>query len=154
MHELSAVAPAARVILLGGPESDDSGVQALAQGATGYLSRGIELASLAQAVEGVMAGEAAISRALTTRLIDHVRELSAGLSGMRPVRSPLTTREWEVLDLLKQGLSTAQVAKELVLSPDTVHSHVQHILRKLHAHSRAEAVAIANHLRVDLGRSA
>ena len=48
-----------------------------------------------------------------------------------------------VLDLLKQGLSTAQVAKELVLSPDTVHSHVQHILRKLQAHSRAEAIAIA-----------
>lgn len=143
MHELSAVAPEARVILLGCPEEDDAGVQALAQGAAGYLSRGIELASLAQAVEGVMAGEAAISRALAARLIDHVRELSAGLSGMRPVRSPLTTREWEVLDLLKQGLSTAQVAKDLVLSTDTVHSHVQHILRKLHAHSRAEAIAIA-----------
>ena len=143
MQELSAAAPEARAILLGSPDDDDAGVLALAQGAAGYLSRGIELGSLAPAVEGVMAGEAAISRALAGRLIDHLRELSAGLPGMRPVRSPLTTREWEVLDLLKQGLSTAQVAKELVLSPDTVHSHVQHILRKLHAHSRAEAIAIA-----------
>jgi two-component system, NarL family, response regulator LiaR len=143
MHDLSAVAPEARVILLGSPDEDDAGVRALAQGAVGYLSRGIELASLAQAVGGVMAGEAAISRALAGQLIDHVRTLSAGLAGMRPVRSPLTTREWEVLDLLKRGASTAQVAKELVLSTDTVHSHVQHILRKLHAHSRAEAIAIA-----------
>jgi DNA-binding NarL/FixJ family response regulator len=143
MHELSAVVPDARAILLGSPEEDDAGVYALAHGAAGYLSRGIELASLAQAVEGVMAGEAAISRALAARLIDRVSELSAGLAGMRPVRSPLTTREWEVLDLLKEGLSTADVAKDLVLSPDTVHSHVHHILRKLHAHSRAEAIAIA-----------
>jgi NarL family two-component system response regulator LiaR len=142
MHELRAATPKARAILLGCPEEDDAGVHALAQGAAGYLSRAIDLKSLANAVEGVMAGEAAISRALTARLIDRMRELSAGLSGMRPVKSPLTTREWEVLDLLKQGLSTAQVAKELVLAPDTVHSHVQHILRKLHAHSRAEAIAI------------
>jgi two-component system, NarL family, response regulator LiaR len=143
MQELSAAAPEARAILLGTSDGDDAGVHAIAQGAAGYLSRGIELGSLAQAVEGVMVGEAAISRALAGRLINYVRELSAGFTGMRPVRSPLTTREWEVLDLLKQGLSTAQVAKELVLSPDTVHSHVQHILRKLHAHSRAEAIAIA-----------
>jgi two-component system, NarL family, response regulator LiaR len=143
MHELSAVVPKARTILLSCSEEDDAGLVALAQGAAGYLSRGIELDSLAHAVEGVMAGEAAISRALAGRLIDHMRELSAGLAGMRPVRSPLTTREWEVLDLLKQGASTAQIAKDLVLSPDTVHSHVQNILRKLHAHSRAEAIAIA-----------
>jgi two-component system, NarL family, response regulator LiaR len=143
MHELSAVVPEARAILLGCPEEDDAGLIALAHGAAGYLSRGIELGSLAHAVEGVMAGEAAISRALAGLLIDHVRELSTRLAGMRPVRSPLTTREWEVLDLLRQGASTAQIAKDLVLSPDTVHSHVQHILRKLHAHSRAEAIAIA-----------
>ena len=143
MHELRAVAPNAHVILLGSVDDDDAGLQALSRGAAGYLSRGIDLESLPHAVEGVMAGEAAISRTLAGRLIARVRELSAGLSGMRPVRSPLTTREWEVLDLLKKGASTADVARELVLSPDTVHSHVQHILRKLHARSRAEAVEIA-----------
>jgi NarL family two-component system response regulator LiaR len=146
MHELTAAAPDARAILLGSPEENDAGVHALAHGAAGYLSRGIELESLAHAVEGVMTGEAAISRALAGRLIDHVRELSAGLSGMRPVRSPLTTREWEVLDLLRSGASTGQIADELVLSPDTVQSHVQHIMRKLDAHSRAEAVALAEQI--------
>ena len=143
MQDLKEAAPQARAILLGHPDEDEAGVHALANGAAGYLSRGIELESLAHAVEGVMAGEAAISRSLAGHLIDRVRELSAGLNGMRPVKSSLTTREWEVLDLLKQGASTADIARELVLSPDTVHSHVQHILRKLDAHSRAEAIAIA-----------
>jgi DNA-binding NarL/FixJ family response regulator len=143
MKELGEVTADVHVIFLGRPEDDDAGLQALSHGAAGYLSRGIDLESLAHAVEGVMVGEAAISRTLAGRLIARVRELSEGLSGMRPVRSPLTTREWEVLDLLKEGASTADVARELVLSPDTVHSHVQHILRKLNAHSRAEAVQIA-----------
>jgi DNA-binding NarL/FixJ family response regulator len=147
MQELATAVPDARTIILGHAD-DDAGLRALSEGAAGYLSRGIDLESLANAIEGVPDGEAAISRRLAGRVIARVRELSEGLSGMRPVRSPLTTREWEVLDLLKQGASTADVARELVLSTDTVHSHVQHILRKLHAHSRAEAVEIAERSRL------
>jgi two-component system, NarL family, response regulator LiaR len=143
IQELVGAAPAARAIILGPADDDDAGMHALIRGAAGYLSRGIALESLAHAVEGVMQGEAAISRAMAGCLADRVRELSEGLSGMRPIRSPLTTREWEVLDLLRDGASTAEIARELVLSPDTVHSHVHHILRKLQAHSRAEAIAIA-----------
>jgi two-component system, NarL family, response regulator LiaR len=153
MQELATATPDARAIILGSEQDEDSGLRALSEGAAGYLSRGIDLESLAHAIEGVANGEAAISRKLAGRVITRVRELSEGLSGMRPVRSPLTTREWEVLDLLKKGASTADVARELVLSTDTVHSHVQHILRKLQAHSRAEAVAIAERARLDFGRS-
>jgi two-component system nitrate/nitrite response regulator NarL len=79
--------------------------------------------------------------------MDRLRVLSGGFEGMRPVKSELTTREWEVVDLLKTGASTAKIAEALVLSPDTVHSHVRHILRKLGVHSRAEAVAIAERYR-------
>lgn len=143
MDQLVTATPGARAIILAGSDNDDAGLRALSHGAAGYLSKAIDRSSLAHAVEGVVAGEAAISRAMARRLIERLRELSDGLSGMRPVRSPLTTREWEVLDLLKTGASTAEIAQELVVSPDTVHSHVQHILRKLHAHSRAEAVLIA-----------
>lgn len=148
MQELSAAAPDARPILLGRTDDGHAGLHALMRGAAGYLSRGIDLESLAHAVAGVMEGEAAISRTLAGRLTERVRELSDGLSGMRPVRSPLTTREWEVLDLLRSGASTGQIADELVLSPDTVNSHVQHIMRKLDAHSRAEAVELAEQVRV------
>lgn len=153
IHALVTAAPLSRVVLLAASDSDETGMLALSQGAAGYLSREIDLTSLARAVEGVAMGEAAISRSMTARLIDSVRKLSAGVSGMRPVRSALTTREWEVLELLKAGASTAQIAGELVLSPDTVRSHVQHILRKLQAHSRAEAVEIAERSRVPLGIS-
>jgi NarL family two-component system response regulator LiaR len=154
MRDLAAAAPAAHAIILGGTDDEDGALHALVHGAAGYLPRGIALQSLAHAVEGVTRGEAAISRAMAGRLATRVRELSEGLSGMRPVRSPLTTREWEVLDLLRSGASTGQIAEELVLSPDTVHSHVQHIMRKLDAHSRAEAVELAEQLRVQPGLSA
>ena len=62
-------------------------------------------------------------------------------------RSPLTAREWEVLDLLCQGLSTEEIATSLVLSSETVRSHVKSILRKLRVSSRREAVAMAQELR-------
>src|SRR5215216_325422 len=68
--------------------------------------------------------------------------------GMRLVKSPLTTREREVMDLMSTGASPAQIAKALVVSPETVDSHVRHILRKLDAHSRAEAVEIAEQSRL------
>lgn len=143
MQALMAAAPDARVVVLAAADSDDAALLAVADGAAGYLPRDIELGALARAVAGVMAGEAAISRAMAARLMERLHALAAARAGMRPVRSELTTREWEVLDLLKTGSSTTQIARELVVSPDTVYSHIQHILRKLGAHSRAEAVAIA-----------
>ena len=154
MDDLAVAVPAARTIILGGADDEDAGLHALSHGAAGYLPRGIALESLAHAVEGVMQGEAAISRAMAGRLATRVRELSEGLTGMRPIRSPLTTREWEVLDLLRSGASTSKIADELVLSPDTVHSHVQHIMRKLDAHTRAEAVELAEQVRIQPGLSA
>jgi two-component system nitrate/nitrite response regulator NarL len=66
---------------------------------------------------------------------------------MRPVKSPLTPREWEVVDLLVEGASTEDIADRLVLSTETVRSHVKNILRKLGARSRAEAVALAQQMR-------
>jgi two-component system, NarL family, response regulator LiaR len=153
MRALVAAVPASRVVLLAASDADDTALLALSQGAAGYLPRDIDLSSLARAVEGVALGEAAISRPMAGRLIEYLRKLSAGLAGMRPVRSPLTTREWEILEFLKAGASTTQIADELIVSTDTVRTHIQHILRKLQAHSRAEAVEIAERFRVPLGMS-
>lgn len=154
MNAVTGAAPETRVVLLASNGRADGALLALTQGAAGFLPRDIELDALARAVEGVMKGEAAISRAMALRLMDRVRALAGGFDGMRPVRSELTTREWEVVDLLKAGASTAQIAEELVLSPETVHSHVQHVLRKLGVHSRAEAVAMAERLRTGFPTSA
>ncbi len=95
-----------------------------------------------------LAGEAAISRSMGTLLVEKLRQRPAqALTGMRPVRSNLTAREWEVLDLLCERKTTDQIASELYLSSETVRSHVKAILRKLGVNSREDAVAIANRMR-------
>jgi len=67
--------------------------------------------------------------------------------GMRPVRSELTSREWEVLDLLCERKTTDEVASDLFLSPETVRSHVKSIYRKLGVNSRDDAIARSDELR-------
>jgi DNA-binding CsgD family transcriptional regulator len=63
------------------------------------------------------------------------------------LRSRLTTREWEIIELLGEGASTEHIAERLVLSPTTVYSHIKSVLRKLGVHSRGDAVAAADRLR-------
>lgn len=79
-------------------------------------------------------------------LVERARALMrrpAPAVGRGPARAPLTPREQEVLMLLAEGLQQAAIASRLVISPKTVSTHIEHILAKLGAHSRAEAVAIA-----------
>jgi NarL family two-component system response regulator LiaR len=147
VRELADAAPRAPVVLLASSDEGEAGLVALSEGAAGYLSRAVERRRLARAVERVAAGEAAISRVMARRVVERLRELSRGHPGLRPVRSPLTPREWEVLDLMTLGASTAEIARELVVATDTVRSHVRHILRKLDVHSRREAIEIAARLR-------
>ena len=141
--------PEQLVIVLTGAGSDDDDLclMALRAGAAGFLSKDLEIEALPRALEGLRHGQAAISRELTLSLIERLRETPGGTSGMRPVKSPLTAREWEVIDLLKESKTTDQIADELVLSPETVRSHVKNILRKLKVSSRQEAVAIADEMR-------
>jgi two-component system, NarL family, response regulator LiaR len=137
------------VIVLTGAGEDDHelGLQALRAGASGFLSKDLEIEALPRALEGVRQGEAAISRKMTLALVDRLREAPTGSSGMRPVKSPLTAREWEVIDLLKESKTTDQIADELVLSPETIRSHVKNILRKLDVRSRDAAVSAADRMR-------
>jgi NarL family two-component system response regulator LiaR len=136
------------IVLTGaGEEDQELGLQALRAGASGFLSKDLEIDALPRALEGVRAGEAAISRRMTRTLIDRLRDTPTGSSGMRPVKSPLTAREWEVIDLLKAAKTTDQIAGELVLSTETVRSHVKNILRKLDVRSREDAVVAADRMR-------
>ena len=140
------------IVLTGaGEEDQELGLQALRAGASGFLSKDLEIDALPRALEGVRAGEAAISRKMTRTLIERLRDTPSGSSGMRPVKSPLTAREWEVIDLLKAAKSTDQIADELVLSTETVRSHVKNILRKLDVRSRDDAVIAADRMRGSVG---
>jgi DNA-binding NarL/FixJ family response regulator len=135
------------VLTSAGEEDEELGLLALRAGASGFLSKDLEIDALPRALEGVKAGEAAISRKMTRLLIDRLRDTPSGSAGMRPVKSPLTAREWEVIDLLKAGSSTDQIAGDLVLSTETVRSHVKNILRKLDVRSREDAVVVADRMR-------
>jgi NarL family two-component system response regulator LiaR len=148
-REIRRQLPEQLVIVLTGAGTDDNelALLALRAGAGGFLSKDLEIEALPRALEGLRAGQAAVSRKLTLSLIERLREVPKGSSGLRPVKSPLTAREWEVIDLIKESKTTDQIASELVLSSETVRSHIKNILRKLKIHSRQEAVAKADEMR-------
>jgi two-component system, NarL family, response regulator LiaR len=136
------------VIMLTSAGEDELGLLALRAGAVGFLSKEFDIDALPRALEGVRAGEAGVSREMTGRLIEQFRNAPSSNSGLRPVKSPLTRREWEVIDLLAAGHSPDAIADALVVSRETVLSHIKNLMRKLGVHSRADAVAAAERLRL------
>jgi NarL family two-component system response regulator LiaR len=142
-----ARAPGIAIVLLSASDDPELGLVGLRAGASGYLSKSVGLDALPRALRAAHCGEAVISRQLTMRIIDGMRRVRDDGAGLRPVRSRLTSREWEVLDLLCEAQSTDQIAETLVLSPETVRSHIKNLLRKLGVRSRREAVEQAKRLR-------
>ena len=133
--------PEQLVILLSCSADENLALLGLRVGARGYLSKDLPLDALSRALLGALEGEAAVSRFLMRRVIDQLRLAPAAVAGMRPVHTPLTRREWEVLDLLCDGRTTEEMANAFVVSEETIRSHVKRILHKLGVHSRAQAVA-------------
>jgi DNA-binding NarL/FixJ family response regulator len=124
---------------------DEPVLAALHAGAIGHIDKEVEPEEFVRLVILASGGEAIIPSRVVPRLLELWREIPAG--GWRPLRSTLTTREWEIVDLLAEGGSTEAIAERLVLSPTTVYTHVHRLLRKLGVHSRFEAVAAAQRLR-------
>ena len=96
-----------------------------------------------RALHAVARGEVVIPRALTASLIARMRTVPTAARGLRPVDSPLTDREWEIVDLLRAGASPSEVADELFVTRETVYRHLKNVMRKLGVHRRADVVAIA-----------
>jgi DNA-binding NarL/FixJ family response regulator len=135
------------VILLTNAANETLGVLGLRAGAAGYLRKDLDLQALTRAVVGAVRGEAAIPRAMEMRLIEQMRGATASGERLRPVHSPLTERQWEVLDLVCDGRTTNEIAAALVVSAETVRSHLKDIFRRLGVRSREEAAAMACRLR-------
>lgn len=140
---LAAPAPP-RVVILTTFDHDDHVYDALRAGATGFLLKTTPPQQLAAAVRAAAAGESLLSPEITRRLSERYA------SGPRPARdgvpetlTELTPRELDVLRMLARGLTNAQIAKGLIMSPATVKSHVNRVFRKLGVGERAQAVVVA-----------
>ena len=144
---LAAESPDSELVVLAARFDRGTGVRAVLAGAAGYISRGVAPEALPRIVRGLMRGEAAIPRTLTMALIERHRMLARSEVAMRPTKRPLSSREWEVLDLMATGASRREIATELVVPLETVQGHERRILGKLGIHSRAAAMVIAQGLR-------
>jgi DNA-binding NarL/FixJ family response regulator len=143
--EISARLPQTKIVMLTVSDEDNDLFAGLRAGADGYLLKTMNLRRLPDALAGVCSGEAAMQRTLVARVLErfHGREprwrhlATAGCWERR-----LTSREWEVLELLAQGRSTAEIAGQLVLSASAVRVHIASIVRKLEVANRAAAAEL------------
>lgn len=145
--QISKESPETQVVMLTGSDERELGFLGLKAGAVGFIPKDVSVEAIPRVVRGVDAGEAAFSRQLSRQLVERLQAMPDGGIGLRPVRSPLTPREWEVLDLLCEGKGTQEIADTLVLSVETIRSHIKNTLRKLGVRSREEAVERAESLR-------
>jgi DNA-binding NarL/FixJ family response regulator len=141
---ISREVPEAAVVMLTVSRADTDLFDALRAGASGYLLKDIDPARLPQALYGVLEGEAALPRHLVALLIEEFRERRGRrripMLGRRSVE--LTDREWEVLELMREGLSTEEIGNRLFISSVTVRTHVSAILKKLRVPTRAAALEL------------
>lgn len=140
--EITSKLPATAVVMLTISEHDDDLFAALGAGALGYLLKGIDPSRLPLALRGVLQGEAAVPRPLVARVIAELRDQSARRPVAGQSSSTLTNREWQVLDLLRDGLTTKEIAGRLFIASVTVRTHVSSILRKLAVPDRDAAVEL------------
>ncbi len=130
----------ARIIMLTISKSENDLFSAIKAGADGYLLKNSEPTELNKALNLVREGKAILSPEVTRQVM-----MVAGNSNANPKipESILTKREKEVLECLSNGFTTAEIADELFISDNTVKTHVRHLLEKLEASNRAEAVSKA-----------
>jgi DNA-binding NarL/FixJ family response regulator len=142
--EIAARVPRAAIVMLTASRNDVDLFRSLEAGARGYLIRDIDPERLPITLDAVLAGEAAQPRTLVARLIDEFcnRSRRGTTAVVRRKHHDLTSREWEVLDAMREGLSTAHIARRLFVTEVTVRRHIGAILKKLQVSSRDEAVRL------------
>ena len=139
--------PGTRVLILTTFDLDEYAFAGLRAGASGFLLKDTRPTELAEAIRTVASGEAVVSPRITQRMLEMFAS-SLPSSGAPPRISDsridaLTPREKEILVLMSQGLSNAEIAEHLVVSATTVKTHVGNVLAKLDVRDRVQAVVVA-----------
>ena len=140
-RRILAADPTARILILTTFDLDEYIYEALRAGASGFVLKDDPPEQLITAIQTVAAGEALLSPAVTIRVIKQFAQIPrhtapAELEG-------LTAREHDILRLIAQGLSNAEIAQRLSISETTVKTHVTHVLQKLKLRDRVQAAAVA-----------
>jgi two-component system, NarL family, nitrate/nitrite response regulator NarL len=138
--EITARLPATRAVMLTVSRSDDDLFAALRAGVSGYLLKDMPFEQIGDHLAEVLDGQVVLPPELVARLVEEFRDSAPRRRSL--VGEQLTSREWQVLDLLRQGLGTGEIARRLFVSPATVRSHVAAVLRKLRVPDRDAAISL------------
>ncbi|NPA93613.1 MAG: response regulator transcription factor [Chloroflexi bacterium] len=144
-REVKRLSPRTQVIVLTSYHEDEHIFPAIQAGALSYLLKDVAPETLAEAVRRAAHGEAVLHPRVAARLIQelHAAQGASQTQGAGAPFADLTERELEVLRLIAQGMSNAEIAERLVISERTVKSHVSNILSKLHLADRTQAAVYA-----------
>jgi DNA-binding NarL/FixJ family response regulator len=142
--KITSSLPSTMVIMLTVSRDNQDLLESLRRGAIGYLLKDMNPASLPVAVRAALGGEGVLPRTLTAGLIEEFRHRPEARRprGQPRERPALSAREWEILELLTEGATTADMAERLFLSQVTVRRHISSILSKLGVSTREEAVKL------------
>jgi DNA-binding NarL/FixJ family response regulator len=140
---LSELDPPPYVVIVTTFDDDENLYQALRAGASGFLLKNSPPEQLVEAVRAVAAGEGLLSTSVTRRVIGELARHPPAESSPPAEVEELTARELEVLRLVARGLSNAEIAEQLVITPGTAKTHVSRILMKLGLRDRVRAVVFA-----------
>lgn len=142
-REIARTLPSTAVVMLTASAEDADLFDSLRAGASGYLLKDTDPAVLVDELRSALEGEAPLSRRLVSRIMEEFRSPATPRFSRRSRASArLSAREWEVMELLGDGLSTDEVAQRLFLSPTTVRVHVSSVLRKLRVKDRESAFEV------------
>jgi two-component system, NarL family, nitrate/nitrite response regulator NarL len=140
---ITAAFPDTAVVMLTVSRQDEDLFDALRAGASGYLLKGMDENDIGDALHRVLAGESPLPGSLVARLVEEFRDREYRRVAVPDAQAArLTGREWDVLELMRKGCSTSEIARRLFISQTTVRSHVSTILRKLGVPDRDAAIAL------------